>query len=84
MSKCYDSICNRDNLSCLLDCNSMLTNILRLKEIHDKLNKYENLLEPDRDNIVYQLKQKFQQNLMRLCDDFNTEYDKIITDTTEK
>jgi hypothetical protein len=81
IKECYDYLCDRDNLSCFTECNNMIMNILLLKEIHDKLKKYETMVDEETDNHIYTLKQNFQNQFLKICNDFNTEYEKVITTT---
>jgi hypothetical protein len=78
IKKCYDYSCDKDNLSCFAECNNMIMNILSLKEIHDKLKKYENRFDTETENRVYKLKQNFQNQFLKICNDFNNEYEKIM------
>jgi hypothetical protein len=77
--KCYDYYCDKENLSCFVDCNTMKTNMVLLKDIHDKINNYENMLDGDTETSIYQLKRDFQNNFLKLCNDFISTYDRIIT-----
>lgn len=79
IKKCYDYSCDKDNLSCFAECNNMIMNIVSLKEIHDKLKKYENKFDTETENRVYKLKQNFQNQFLKICNDFNNEYEKIKT-----
>ena len=80
IDKCYDYGCDKNNLSCFVDCNNMYCNIIRLRNLHNKFIMYENLWDENIDTYLFTLRKDFQNKFYEICRNLENEYDKIIKD----
>ena len=83
IKKCYEFHCDREHLSCFADCNNMYVNILILKELHDKLTEYENLLNDDSNKKFDALRQDFQNKFKRLVENLENDFSKLVNENME-